>query len=311
MSDSKRSTEEVELRSTWKKTKVLSNQGSNKRMEVTIDNIKVEVLPARECAKYLGQTIMFEQQETTEIKNRIRAACASFTKCKHELTSRSYLLRHRLRLFNTVITPTLTHASGTWTLSKEQEKLIRSTQRKIVRLVVQKQRKYKKKEAKNQADETKNDEESTGGKIQKEKGGSQQDTGDETDEGNSTKTECDQHSDLSFLNDTDEDIDTAEVEEKWIEYIKRSTKDAEEEMRAATIPCWIETQRKMKWRVAMRIAAHSESRWTQKAAKWNPGPSIEAKANRRAGRLHPKKTVKMTSINSLSKRHRKKQEETT
>ena len=225
------------------KTKILSNQGSYKRMEVTIDNIKVEVLPARECAKYLGQTITFEQHETTEIKNRNRAAWASFTKCKQEWTSRSYLLRHRLRLFNTVITPTLTYASGTWTLSQEHENLIRSTQRKMFRLIVQTKRKYKKKEGKNQADETKKDEKSTSGNSQKEKGGSQQDTEDETDEGNSTKTECDQHSDASFLSDTDEDIDTAEVQEKWIEHIRRSTKDAEEKMRAANIPCWIETQR--------------------------------------------------------------------
>ena len=94
----------------------------------------------------------------------------------------------------------------------------------MFRLIVQTKRKYKKKEAKNQADETKNDEESTSGKSQKEKGGSQQDTEDETDEGNSTNTECDQHSDASFLNDTDEDIDTAEVEEKWIEHIKEAQK---------------------------------------------------------------------------------------
>ena len=59
-------------------------------------------------------------------------------------------------------------------------------------------------------------------------------------------------------------------------------------MRAANIPFWIETQRKMKWRVAMRIAAHPESRWTKKAASWNPGTSIEAKANRRVGRPRKK-----------------------
>ena len=79
-------------------------------MEVTIGNFNVEVLPARECAKYLGQTITFEQKKTTEIKSRIRAARASFTKYKQEVTSRSFLLRRRLRLFKMVITPTLTYA---------------------------------------------------------------------------------------------------------------------------------------------------------------------------------------------------------
>ena len=53
MRDFKRCTEKVGLKRHPDKTKILSNQGSNKRTEVTIDNIKVEVLPARECAKYL------------------------------------------------------------------------------------------------------------------------------------------------------------------------------------------------------------------------------------------------------------------
>ena len=61
---------------------------------------------AREC-EYLGQTITFQQQETAEIRNRIRAAWASFYRFKQKLTSKSYFLPHRPRLFNMVITPTL------------------------------------------------------------------------------------------------------------------------------------------------------------------------------------------------------------
>ena len=52
---------------------------------------------------------------------------------------------------------------------------------------------------------------------------------DEAVEGSSSNTDCDQDSDVSFVNDTDEEIDTAEIEqEEWIEYIKRSTAEAEE-----------------------------------------------------------------------------------
>ena len=97
MSDSKKITESVGLKIHPGKTNILSNQGSNKRREVSIDNMRVEVIPASECAKYLGQTITFEQQETAEIKGRIRAAWRFFTKYKQALTSRSYLLQHRLR----------------------------------------------------------------------------------------------------------------------------------------------------------------------------------------------------------------------
>ena len=76
MCDFKKSTESVGLRIHPDKTKFL-----------------------RERAKYLGQTITFEQQERTEIRSRVRAAWASFTKYEQELTSKSHLLRHRLRLF--------------------------------------------------------------------------------------------------------------------------------------------------------------------------------------------------------------------
>ena len=43
------------------------------------------------------------------------------------------------------------------------------------------------------------------------------------------------------MKDTDEEIDTAEIEvEEWIEYMKRSTATAVERTKAAKIPCWIE-----------------------------------------------------------------------
>ena len=99
MSDSKRNTEKVVLKIHPDTTKTLSNQGSNKRTEVTIDN-KVEEKPARECAKCLGQTITFEKQETTEIQCRSRAAWTPLTKYKRvdieiiPSTSQTPLIQH-------------------------------------------------------------------------------------------------------------------------------------------------------------------------------------------------------------------------
>ena len=80
--DFKRSTEKVGLKIHPEKTNILSNQSSNKRKEVAISNIKVEVLRVHECANNLGQAITFQQQETTEIRSRIRAAWASFCRYK-------------------------------------------------------------------------------------------------------------------------------------------------------------------------------------------------------------------------------------
>ena len=79
----KESTETVGLRIHPGKTKVLSNQSSlcsEMKKEMQIDDIKIEILTRSESVRHLGQLITFQQQETTEIKNRIRAAWATFHK---------------------------------------------------------------------------------------------------------------------------------------------------------------------------------------------------------------------------------------
>ena len=78
-----------------------------------------------------------------EIKNRRKAAWAAFHKFRQELTSRSHRLCHRLRVFNMVITPTLTYVSGIWTLSKTHERMIKSAQRQMLRFIVQTKGRYK------------------------------------------------------------------------------------------------------------------------------------------------------------------------
>ena len=120
--------------------------------------------------------------------------------------------------------------------------------------------------------------------IEKEKE-SQENSEGESQEGSSTDTDCDQDSDVCSAEDSDIEIDTAEIQqEDWIEYMKRSTAAAAEEMRTAKIPCWIEMHRRMKWRLAMRIASLTKERWVRKAAEWNPGLSTHIKKCRAVGR---------------------------
>ena len=78
-------------------------------------------------------------------------------------------------------------------------------------------------------------------------------------------------SEVSFEDGADEEIDTTAIEEEdWIEYIKRSTVDALDKMERAKIRCWNRTHRKMKWKLALRIATSPSERWLNKAAEWNP-----------------------------------------
>ena len=70
------------------------------------------------------------------------------------------MLRHRLRLFDAVVSPTMNYASGTWTLTNDHERMIQSTQRKMLRLIIQAKRRYQKieqrKDKTNDIDDTKN-----------------------------------------------------------------------------------------------------------------------------------------------------------
>ena len=71
----KKATEKVGLRIHPDKTKILSNQSSinsDSKKELEVEDMKIEILTRNESVKYLGQKISFYQQETTEIKNRIR-----------------------------------------------------------------------------------------------------------------------------------------------------------------------------------------------------------------------------------------------
>ena len=130
----------------------------------------------------------------------------------------------------------------------------------MLRLIIQTKRKYKKKTQTNKNEK--------GEKV------NHRSSDDETDDGNSSNTDCDQDSDVSFMKDTDEEIDTAEIEEEeWIEYIKRST----------ATPCWIETHRRMKCRLTMRIASLPKERWEKKATEWNPDISIKHQTYRPEG----------------------------
>ena len=90
--ENNKSTEKVGLRIHPEKTKILSNQSSDTKKEIEVDDMKVEILTRGENVRYLGQMITFLQQETTEIRNRIRAAWATFPKYRQELTSKNYML---------------------------------------------------------------------------------------------------------------------------------------------------------------------------------------------------------------------------
>ena len=93
---------------------------------------------------------------------------------------------------------------------------------------------------------------------------------------------------VTFDEDSEKDIDTAEIEEEdWFDYIRRSTAEAVDKMDQTKIRCWNKTHKKMKWKLALRIATSPSERWVKKAAEWNPETSSKYMTSRSIGR--PKK----------------------
>ena len=114
--------------------------------------------------------------------------------------------------------------------------MIQSTQRKMLRLIIQTNRKYKKIENQNIEPKEEN------GKVDITEMCS---TDDESGDDQSTKTQDDVDSEVTFEDDPDEEMDATTIEEEeWIDYIKRSTVDALEKMEQAKIRCWNRTHKK-------------------------------------------------------------------
>ena len=238
MCDFKKATEKVGLRIHPDKTKIFSNQStinSDIKKHIEVGDMSIEILTRNESVKYLGQRNSFYHQYTIEIKSRIRAAWATSHKYRQELASKNYMLTHRLRLFDATVSPTVCYAAGTWAPNKEHERMIQSTQRKMLRLIIQAKRKYKKIEKQDIEPKEEN------GKVDITEMCS---TDNESGDGH-TKTQDDVDSEVSFEDDPDEEMDTTTIEEEeWIDYIKRSTEDAMEKMAHAKIRCWNRTHKK-------------------------------------------------------------------
>ena len=98
-----------------------------------IDEMQVQILPPEGKLKYLDDHIRGPGNH----RHRIRCAWSAFAKHRQELKSQSYLLRHRLHLFDAVVTPTITCGAGTRAKKNNTRKMLRTNQRRMLRLIIQ------------------------------------------------------------------------------------------------------------------------------------------------------------------------------
>ena len=65
----------------------------------------------------------------------VATAWKKFMAFKEELTNKRYRLEDRLRLFNSVITPTVLYGCEAWTMTFDMESNLRRTERRMLRMV--------------------------------------------------------------------------------------------------------------------------------------------------------------------------------
>ena len=99
--------------------------------------MQIDVLNVDDSTKYLGRKLNFSDPHRTEVESRIASAWKKFFVQKQELTSKTYSLNDRLRLFHGTVTPTVLYGCEAWTMTVELENRLQRTQRQMLRMIIQ------------------------------------------------------------------------------------------------------------------------------------------------------------------------------
>jgi len=115
------------------KTKILTTTSSAQSRNVIVGDDQVEVLSSDGTEKYLGRAVNLHDFHNVELKNRLRNAWAAFAKFKDVFRSKAYTLTLKSKLFDSVVTPVALYGSACWTLTKDMEHNLLTTQRRMLR----------------------------------------------------------------------------------------------------------------------------------------------------------------------------------
>ena len=97
----------------------------------------LEVLTGKQFHKYLGRKRPgnLAVRTSTEVAARMQSAWAKFHRHRDELTDKQVSLRARLKLFDTVVTPSMLFGFGTCPLSAVQLQQLDVLQRRMMRII--------------------------------------------------------------------------------------------------------------------------------------------------------------------------------
>ena len=232
--------------------------------------MQIEVLPHSTSQKYLGRQLTLHNPAETEVENRIAAAWRRFWTFKRELTTRSYSLKGRLRLFDGTVTPTLLYGCSSWTLTTDLENRLRRTQRQMLRMILNSPRRRR------TTPTTNND---TTHSHPDAAASQDNDAASSPSSGTDTHDVDSDTPDVHIPPDADDDL------EPWADWMRRCTHEAERQMTNLGIDDWVVKQRQRKWRWAAKVAMDTH-KWGLHALMWNP--LLDPRLNPRRRQERPK-----------------------
>ena len=234
------------------KTKVLTNAvkqtGRGRDHSMTAGDLTVEILPLEATVKYLGRHITFDKPMQSEIAHRVRCAWAKFSSYKQELTNKHYSLRDRLKLFDSVVTPTMLYGSSSWVLTKETEHILTRTQRRMLRMVLGSSRRRQLTEPE-----------------------------PESASSHGVDSQCEEE----VANDNADEDDHLEP---WVDWLKRTTHYIEDQLTHLNIESWVHQARRRIWNWAQRVANQPPDRWANQLINWQPHLHFEGTVRRHGRR---------------------------
>ena len=140
LEDLAKRTKDVGLEIHLGKKKILNNMPDNERDSsggIDIGGETIKILPLNKSTMYLGRKLTVGDYHDTEIDHRIACRWATCNQNEKELCCRHYPLIDRLRLFESVITPTVLYSARTCTMNAARMNKLKVPQRRMLRSIVQ------------------------------------------------------------------------------------------------------------------------------------------------------------------------------
>ena len=125
------------------KTKILHNdKGYGRHVKsAKVGEMTIEVLDSSASTMYLGRLLSLTDAHDTELQHRIKKAWAKFGAYRDELVNRDVPLNLRLKLFNSVVSPTMLYGCASWVMNEARKQKVQAAQMRMIRSITGRKRK--------------------------------------------------------------------------------------------------------------------------------------------------------------------------